>query len=227
MKHTLLLSTTILALATTCAEATLQMWQAQVGIGAPAAATNFSTISAPQVFNVGTLTGDRSFEFIFNANAAAPGSVSSAFIGTQVVANGRQGLKYEQWQDTGFFGATAFGVADYTSTVPVQNNTDLHAVFTSNGTTTTLYLNGASAYTFDSLGLALTGPQGLGGAVNTDGVTFFDVMPGSIFGFASYDSALSAAEISAHYSAFAVVPEPATAGLMALVALGLARRRSR
>jgi hypothetical protein len=226
MKQTLLIPLAVLGFVSPHAEATLLMWQAQVALGTPAAATNFSTISAPQVFNVGTLAGDQSFEFIFNANAAAAGSVSSALIGTQVVANGRQGLKYEQWQDTGFFGATAFGVADYTSTVPVQNNTNLHAVFTSDGATTTLYLNGASAYTFDSFGLALTGPQGLGGAVNTDG-TFFDVLPGSIFGFASYDSALTAGEISSHFAAYAAVPEPATAGLALLAALGLAGRRAR
>lgn len=203
------------------------MWQAEVGTGTPAAATQFSTISAPVLFDVGALSGDRSFEFIFSANSVAEGSVSSALIGTQSVSGGRQGLKYEQWENTGFFGATAFGVADYTSTVPVQDNTTLHAVFTSNGTTTDFYLNGSLAYTFDSLGLALNGLQGLGGASNADGSAFFDVLPGSISGFASYDSALAPAEISSHFAAFTAVPEPGSAALAALAGLALVCRRAR
>jgi len=227
MKHHLVIAAGILACAATQAEATLLMWQSEVALGAPAAATHFTTISAPVLLNVGSLSGDRSFEFIFNADATAEGSVSSALIGTQSVAEGRQGLKFEQWQDTGLFGATAFGVADYTSTVPVQNNVDLHAVFTSDGATTALYVNGAFVYSFDSLGLALTGVQGLGGASTDDGSAFFDVLPGSISGFASYDSALSPAEVMTHYSAFAAVPEPGTAALAILAGLGLAGRRSR
>jgi hypothetical protein len=227
MKHSATLASVLLGLGSLPAHATLSMWQSEVGAGTPAVATQFTTISAPVLFDVGALTGDRSFEFIFNANSAADGSVSSALIGTQSVAGGRQGLKYEQWENTGFFGATAFGVADYTSTVPVQDNADLHAVFTSNGTTTDLYLNGSLAYTFDTLGLALNGIQGLGAASTADGSAFFDVLVGSIHGFASYDSALAPAEVASHYSAFTAVPEPAGAGLIALAGLALASRRRR
>ena len=228
MKSTVLLISILFGASSLTATATLSMWQTEVANGTTAASTMFNTISSPILFDVGTLGGDRSFEFIFNANAAADGSVSSALIGTQSVANGRQGLKYEQWNNTGFFGATAFGVADFTSTVPVQDNTTLHAVFTSNGTTTTdFYLNGSLAYTFDSLGLALTGQQGLGAATTADASAFFDVLVGSINGFASYDSALSANEISAHYAAFAAVPEPGAALLAALAGAGLIVRRRR
>jgi MYXO-CTERM domain-containing protein len=204
------------------------MWQAEVAAGTAPAATMFTTITSPILFDIGALSGDRSLEFIFNGNAAAAGSVSSALIGTQSVANGRQGLKYEQWNDTGFFGATAFGVADYTSTIPVQDNVTLHAVFTSSGATTDFYLNGSLAYTFDSLGLALTGVQGLGAASNADGTGFFDVLTGSVHGFASYDSALSPSEISSHFSAFTAVPEPGSAALAALAGLAcLGHRRRR
>lgn len=227
MKHTVLLSAALFGVSLLPATATLSMWQTEVAAGTSPAATMFNSISAPILFDVGTLSGDRSFEFIFTGNAAADGSVSSALIGTQSVANGRQGLKYEQWNNTGFFGATAFGVADFTSTVPVQDNTPLHAVFTSNGTTTDFYLNGAFAYTFNTLGLALTGQQGLGAASTADGSAFFDVLVGNIDGFASYDSALSANEISAHYGAFAAVPEPGAAALAALAGLGLTARRRR
>lgn len=226
MKHSALIAATLLSLSTASSHATLSMWQAEVAAGTAPAATMFSTITSPMLFDIGALSGDRSLEFIFNGNAAAEGSVSSALIGTQSVANGRQGLKYEQWNDTGFFGATAFGVADYTSTVPVQDNVTLHAVFTSNGATTDFYLNGSLAYTFDSMGLALTGVQGLGAASTADGSAFFDVLSGSIQGFASYDSALSPSEISSHFAAFTAVPEPGSAVLAALAGLaGLSRRR--
>jgi len=226
MNHTLLAVTALLGLASH-SHATLSMWQAEVAAGTPAVATQFSAITSPILLDVGTLTGDRSFEFIFNANSAANDSVSSALIGTQSVDGGRQGLKYEQWQDTGLFGATAFGVADYTSTVPVQDNVDLHAVFTSNGTTTEFYLNGALAYTFADLGLALTGTQGVGAASNAEGTAFFDVLPGTIYGFASYNSALSPAEILSHYNAFTAIPEPTSATLAITATLGLLRRRCR
>jgi len=227
MNHASLIAAAFLGIGSLPAHATLSMWQTEVGGGTPAVATQFSTISAPVIFDVGALTGDRSFEFIFNANADAEGSVSSALLGTQSVAGGRQGLKFEQWENTGLFGATAFGVADYTSTVPVQNNVDLHAVFTSDGTTTDFYLNGSLVYTFDSLGLALNGPQGLGAASNAEGTAFFDVLAGSIHGFASYDSALAPAEILTHYNAYAAVPEPGSAALAALASFALIARRTR
>lgn len=227
MKHSALLVAVLFSLSAVPSPATLSMWQSEVAAGTAPAATLFTTLTSPVLFDIGALSGDRSLEFIFNGNAAAEGSVSSALIGTQSAANGRQGLKYEQWNDTGFFGATAFGVADYTSTVPVQDNVTLHAVFTSNGTTTDFYLNGAYAYTFDAMGLALTGVQGLGAASNADGTGFFDVLSGSVFGFASYDSALSASEISSHFAAFQAIPEPGTAALAGLAGVMALRRRRR
>jgi hypothetical protein len=228
MKQTLLFAAAVASLGAAPAHATLSMWQAEVAAGTAPAATQFTAITAPILFDIGALSGDRSLEFIFNGNAAAEGSVSSALIGTQSVADGRQGLKYEQWNNTGFFGATAFGVADYTSTVPVQDNVTLHAVFTSNGTTTTdFYLNGALVYTFDSLALALTGVQGLGAASTADGTAFFDVLPGTMYGFASYDSALSPAEISSHFAAFTAIPEPGSAALAALAGIACLGRRRR
>ena len=227
MNRSALIAASLLSLSAAPCHATLSMWQAEVAAGTAPAATLFSTITSPILFDIGALSGDRSLEFIFNGNAAAEGSVSSALIGTQSVANGRQGLKYEQWNNTGFFGATAFGVADYTSTVPVQDNVTLHAVFTSNGVTTDFYLNGSLAYTFDSLGLALTGVQGLGAASTADGSGFFDVLSGSIQGFASYDSALSPSEISSHFAAFTAVPEPGSAALAALAGFACLGRRRR
>src|SRR5690606_548635 len=106
-------------------------WQAAVGEGAAAAATRFSAVTIPVTIDVGALSGDRSFEFIFEADASVGGS--SALMGSYTTSGGAQGLKFEQWDNTGVFGVTAFGVMDYVSSVPSRSNTLVHAVFTSNG----------------------------------------------------------------------------------------------
>lgn len=205
------------------AHATLTTWQAEVAVGTAPAATLFSTVSgaAPQLFDVGSLTADRSLEFIYNAS---PGGASQALIGTQDTASGRQGLKVNQWNNTGMYGVTDFGVADYTSSVPYLVDQDVHIVFTSDGVNTEMYLNGAPAFTFPNVDLTLTGTVGIGAAYDHVTGGYFDLLLGNIHGFASYDSALSPAEVSAHYDAF-LIPEPGVAGLAALAGLTLLTRR--
>jgi hypothetical protein len=221
-----LISAVLLA-GTTLSHATLLTWQNAVsGAGTTPASTLFSTTTgaAPVVFNVGTLSGDRSFEFIVNSG---PGGDSQALMGTQIAANGAQGLKFEQWQNTGMYGVTDFGVTDFVSTIPYDLNRDVHMVFTSDGTTTNMYVDGALRDNFLTP-LRMTGNQGIAAARNTLDTAFFDNMAGSITGFASYDSALSQAEITTHFNAFTFIPEP---GSLALLALGgfvvVRRRRSR
>ena len=209
--------------ASTMAGASLTTWQAEVAIGTAPAATVFTPTSgaSPAVVDVGALSGDRSFEFIYFSNGA---SASQALIGSQAVASGRQGLKAEQWNNTGLYGMTDFGVADYNSTTTSIINLDTHLVYTSDGVDTQMYLNGSLAYTFVGVDLTLTGLNALAAASSADHTSFFDLLSGSVLGFASYDSALSPAEVSAHYNAF-VVPEPASAGMLLLAGLGLVRRR--
>ena len=201
--------------------AALTDWQNQVtSVGATPAATVFSTTSgsSPALVDVGALSGDSSFEFIVNAGA---GGASSAFLGTRS-ANGNQGLKFEQWQDSGVYGMTVFGVVDLYSGTTATLGADTHVAFVSDGTSgTDLYVNGALAHSFAGTPLALTGMQGLAGISDGGAATFLDILDGNILGFASYDSALSAAEVFDHYNYFAVVPEPSTLALLGLAGLGL------
>ncbi|HEX2750014.1 MAG TPA: LamG-like jellyroll fold domain-containing protein [Verrucomicrobiales bacterium] len=186
---------------------TFTAWNTAVSADTPAAVRTQAAAAADQVtLDVGTLTGDRSFEFIVHAGIS---TLTGSLFG-----DGAQALKYEQWMDTGMIGMTDFGVADYTSTVAAPDNVDTHIVFTSDGTDTTLYVNGVSQYTFTGAALKGTGVQGLAAAASVSQTTsaYFDYLDGHILGFASYPAALSAAELAAHYTALTgpgtVTPEP-------------------
>jgi hypothetical protein len=50
-------------------------------------------------------------------------------------------VKYEQWNNPGHFGMTAFGVADYETTIAAPINTNTQVIFTSNDIQTDLYLS--------------------------------------------------------------------------------------
>jgi hypothetical protein len=205
------------------AEATIDDWWNEVDSDTQPAATLVGSVSgsAPQVFHVGTLSEDRSFEFIVNAGVAG---MSSALMGNQS-SNGSQGLKFEQWQETNFMGMTNFGVVDLISDVAPTLFTDTHIVFTSDNVDTSLYVNGTKVFTFFGFPLLLDGDQGIAATFNGGGFT--DALDGEILGFASYDSALSDSEVKAHYDAFIAVPEPSTLGIAAMAGIGLLARRRR
>lgn len=211
-------------------QAALVQWQAAVNDGSAPAATVFTTVSSAVLVDVGTLTGDRSFEFIVNATSGTP---SSALLGSFTTGNGRQALKFEQFNATGTIGMTSFGVEDYFTTIPTPGAVDTQIVFASDGTKTDLYINGVFQTTIlnaasGNVALGLTGEQGLGGAWNPATSAYVDPLVGSILGFASYDSNLSAGEILTHYTAFAApIPEPAAAGFLGLAGLAGLMRRSR
>lgn len=193
----------------------LSDWQSRVtGAGTTPAATVFTSTSggSPILTDVGSLSGDRTFEFIVNAGL---GGASSAFLGYNG-ANGNQGLKFEQWQDTGVYGMTVFGLIDLSSTTSSLLNRNTHVLFVSDGSSgTDLWIDGTRVHTFSGYPLQLTGMQGLAGIATTTPGNYIDPLDGNILGFASYNSALSQVEILDHYNAF-VVPEPSVIGLFGL-----------
>lgn len=102
-------------------------------------------------------------------------------------------------------------MAVFSSFAPITTETDVHLAFVFDGADTLIYENGVLVDTLFATALTLTDTVGIGGILNTAGpATNFDKMDGDIFGFVSYDSALSGAEVLAHSNAFAIVPEPSS-----------------
>jgi hypothetical protein len=182
----------------------LAAWQAVVN-GGTAATTRFTSVagSSPVSMSVGTFAAGtaRSFEFVFNAAGAGP---TKTLLGSADPVSGGQFLKLHQWNNTGKFGVSTSGVADEVfANSPTLSNQHVHAVFTSNGSVTSLYLNGVLQTGTIERGLAITGANGLGAFDNAAHTTFSDNLDGSISGFASYARALSQAEVTARFNALA------------------------
>ena len=177
-------------------------WDALVTADTPAA-TRLTPVSgsSPVSMNVGTFAAGspRSFEFIFNAAGAGP---SKTLLGSLDGGSGGQLLKLNQWNNTGRFGLTTAGVADDVfANSSTLSNQSVHAVFVSNGSSTSLYLNGVLQSGGVSRALGITGTNGLGAGDNAAHNGFFDNLDGSIQRFASYGRALNQSEITQHYEA--------------------------
>ncbi len=223
----LLFTLVSLAIGASSTHAALSHWKTAVGTGTSATATKFTTTtgSSPEKINVGTLSGARSFEFIVNAGSTPLQYGWSILLGTY--DGNSQTLDWEAFSNTNNYGiyepgTGGLGVKD--SGVAHTADTDTHLVFTTDGTNTYLYVNGALAHTFTGTALNISGTTGLGGAIY--GSSFVSALPGNILGFAAYDSQLSATEIAAHRAAFVrAVPEPSTTALLGLGGLALILRR--
>jgi hypothetical protein len=192
----------LLAFGASQARADLTQWVAAVNAGLPYTylATQISPL--PTTINIGALSGDITYEFIVN------GQIGPSSSGT-LMADGTQAIKFDQYPNSGLYGAMQYGVADYDFGVPVTVGTDVLLDFVANsGTgTTALFVNGTDTGTPVPFALTLNGSVTVGGAYNnTQG--FFDDFNGQILGLATFDSALSDGEIMAHENAITAVPEP-------------------
>jgi len=179
--------------------------EAWAGIVTMANPTYFATDVVDGVYDIGELSGDITYEFIVKSNPLEE-QASMALIGRRNFGDTQVGLKYEQWNNTGTYGATVFGVADYDYGVPTNPGIPTHLVFVSSEDTgtTALYVDGIYQASIDSA-ITLSGLVGIGyGAQAEDGSDFFDDFDGEISGIAVYDSALSSGVIKIHADAYLV-----------------------
>lgn len=215
----------IVAFAAAPADAGIAEWLAEVSAEAGYVNTGISG-AAPIVEDIGvydeTTNGGISYEFIVSAG---DDGASSAFMGSLSAPVGDSaGLKFEQWPDSGTYGATAFGVADYDSGVAHILNQRSQVVFVNDGTDTALYVNGALAGGIAGFSPTLSGLTGIAQAYNHGNDGTVDPLDGTLLGVAVFDSALSEDEIALHFSLG--IPEPSSAMLVVLCAglLGFRRR---
>ncbi|OHB64260.1 MAG: hypothetical protein A2168_07005 [Planctomycetes bacterium RBG_13_50_24] len=182
------------------ANAILQHWRAAAKSASPAF---FATNIADGIYDIGVLSGDITYEFVIRSNPDET-EVSMALIGRRHFGETMAGLKYEQWPDTGTYGATIFGVMDYDFGVATNPGVDTHLAFVSSEDlgTTALYVNGVYKASVPTA-ITLSGIVGIGcGAQAEDGSDYFDNFDGVIFGVAIYDTALSEDVILSHSEAF-------------------------
>jgi hypothetical protein len=177
------------------------------------------------LYDIGTLGGEITYEFVVLSNPDEQ-EASMCLIGRRQFGDTQAGLKYEQWNNTGTYGATLFGVVDLDFGVPTAPGEYTHLTFVSSEATntTTLYVNGALAGSVDSA-ITLSGLVGIGyGAQGEDMSGSFDNFDGTIFGVAIYDMALTDEQIAAHADSYfnpvkEIIPvNPGTEGLVAYYA---------
>jgi len=175
-------------------------WEAAA---APAAPGFLATNIEDGLYDIGELSGDITYEFCVLSNPDET-EASMCLIGRRQFGDTQAGLKFEQWNNTGTYGATLFGVVDLDFGIANNPGVDTHLVFVSSedAATTALYVNGVYQGSVDSA-ITLFGLVGIGyGAQGEDASGSFDDFDGDIFGVAIYDSALSGEEIAAHSDAF-------------------------
>jgi len=174
-----------------------------------------ATFVADGLYDIGAFSGDITYEFVVRSNPDEE-QASMCLIGRRQFGDTQVGLKYEQWNNTGTYGATTFGVMDYDYGVATSPGEYTHLAFVSSEAAgaTDLYVNGVLQGSV-ATAITLSGSVGIGyGAQGEDASGSFDDFDGSIFGVAIYDRALTEAQIAANADAFlAGGPEAVTLDL--------------
>jgi len=184
------------------AERKMDNWEGAAAADAP----GFLATNVPDgVYDIGAFSGDITYEFCVLSNPDET-EASMCLIGRRDSGDTNAGIKFDQYENTGEYGATVFGVVDLYYGVPYSGGVDTHLAFVSSedAGTTALYENGVYKGSVDSA-ITLSGLVGIGyGAQDeaTRGSATFDNFDGDIFGVAIYDTALSDEEIAAHSDAF-------------------------
>jgi hypothetical protein len=175
-------------------------WQAAAEADSP----GFVATDVPDgVYDIGTYGGEQTYEFVVKSNPNEQ-EASMCLIGRRNFGDTEAGLKFEQWNNTGTYGATLFGVVDLDFGVANNPGVDTHLVFVSSEAdgTTSLYVNGVYQASVEEA-ISLSGIVGIGyGAQAEDGSDSFDNFDGKVYGVAIYDAALSDDVIAAHSAAF-------------------------
>mgnify|MGYP005847803077 CR=1 FL=1 len=177
-----------------------QAWANAVALAGP---DFFATDVADGVYDIGAFGGEMTYEFIVKSNPLET-QASMCLIGRRNFGDTRSGLKYEQWNNTGTYGATLFGVADYDYGIATNPGVPTHLTFVASQAagTTALYVNGVYRASVDAA-ILLSGVVGIGfGAQAEDGSDFFDDFDGEIFGVAIYDGTLTYGQIRTHANAY-------------------------
>ncbi len=175
-------------------------WAATVPGDSPA---YLDTFVEDGLYDIGELSGDITYEFVVKSNPDET-EASMCLIGRRQFGDTQAGLKFDQWNNTGEYGATIFGVVDLYYGVP--NNageyTVLAFVSSEDAGTTKLYVNGELKGSVDRA-VTLSGIVGIGyGAQGADMSGSFDNFDGTIFGVAIYDEALSDDVIAKHSDSY-------------------------
>jgi hypothetical protein len=183
--------------------AAIASWQAAASAASP---VFIATNVADGAYDIGSYGGEQTYEFVVRSNPTET-EPSMCLIGRRDSGETNAGLKYEQWQNTGTYGATLFGVVDLDFGVANDPGVDTDIVFVSSEAsgTTALYVNGVYQASVDNA-ISLSGTVGIGYGIQDPnlhaGVGTFDNFDGVIYGVAIYDAALSDEEIAAHSAAF-------------------------